>query len=77
MTNLVNILKYCPEGTKLYSPIFGEVTFKKISSSNDIFCRVTKDNGKAGMAAMFMYAKDAQAVIDNPNFRDILDTLCK
>lgn len=31
----------------------------------------------AGMAAMFMYAKDAQAVIDNPNFRDILDTLCK
>ena len=29
MTNLVNILKYCPEGTKLYSPIFGEVTFKK------------------------------------------------
>ena len=32
---------------------------------------------KAGMAAMFMYAKDAQAVIDNPNFRGILDTLCK
>lgn len=31
----------------------------------------------AGMAAMFIYAKDAQAVIDNPNFRDILDTLCK
>lgn len=32
---------------------------------------------KAGMAAIFMYAKDAQAVIDNPNFREILDTLCK
>lgn len=31
----------------------------------------------AGMVAMFMYAKDAQAVIDNPNFRSILDTLCK
>lgn len=31
----------------------------------------------AGIAAMFMYAKDAQAVIDNPNFRNILDTLCK
>lgn len=31
----------------------------------------------AGVAAMFMYAKDAQAVIDNPNFRSILDTLCK
>lgn len=31
----------------------------------------------AGVAAMFMYAKDAQAVINNPNFRSILDTLCK
>lgn len=32
---------------------------------------------EAGMAAMFIDAKDAQAVIDNPNFRSILDTLCK
>lgn len=31
----------------------------------------------AGVAAMFMYARDAQAVINNPNFRSILDTLCK
>ena len=32
---------------------------------------------KAGMTALFINAKDAQAVIDNPNFRSILDTLCK
>lgn len=32
---------------------------------------------KAGMAAMFIDAKDAQAVIDNPNFRSILDILCR
>ena len=31
----------------------------------------------AEITAIFMYAKDAQAVIDNPNFRSILDTLCK
>ena len=31
----------------------------------------------AEITAMFMYAKDAQAVIDNPNFRSILDTLCR
>lgn len=30
-----------------------------------------------GMTALFIFAKDAQAVIDNPNFRSILDTLCK
>lgn len=28
--NLVEILKDCPEGTKLYSPIIGEVEFKHI-----------------------------------------------
>ena len=51
MTNLINILKYCPEGTKLYSPIFGEVIFKKISSSNNILCRVPKGNGDITTAA--------------------------
>lgn len=57
MTNLANILKYCPEGTKLYSPIFGEVTFKKISSSNDIFCRVTKSNGDITTAAFTCFGR--------------------
>ena len=28
--NLVEMLKDCPEGTKLYSPIIGEVVFKRI-----------------------------------------------
>ena len=31
--NLVEILKDCPKGTKLYSPVFGEVEFENI---NDI-----------------------------------------
>lgn len=31
----------------------------------------------AEITVMFENEKDAQAVIDNPNFRDILDTLCK
>ena len=46
MINLVNILKYCPEGTKLYSPIFGEVTFTRISIINTILCKATKSNGE-------------------------------
>ena len=31
--NLVEILKDCPERTKLYSPIIGEVEFKRIKYS--------------------------------------------
>lgn len=33
--NLVEILKDCPKGTKLYSPIYGEVEFLKIKDIND------------------------------------------
>lgn len=42
-----------------------------VNNSNNDFTQ------KAGMAAIFINAKDAQAVIDNPNFRSILDTLCR
>ena len=45
MINLVNILKYCPEGLKLYSPLFGEVTFKEISNNDTILCDSIKYNG--------------------------------
>ena len=46
MINLVNILKHCPEGTNLYSPLFGKITFKAISSRNNILCKATKYNGE-------------------------------
>ena len=46
MINLVNILKHCPEGTKLYSPIYGEVTFIRISIINTILVKATKSNGE-------------------------------
>ena len=32
MINLVSILKNCPKGTKLYSPIFGEVTLYSVNN---------------------------------------------
>lgn len=51
MTNLVNILKHCLEGTKLYSPIFGEVTFKRISSSRNILGEAIDYNGESRTVA--------------------------
>ena len=32
--NLVEILKDCPKGTKLYSPVFGDVEFAKVRLNN-------------------------------------------
>ena len=40
--NLVEILKDCPKGTKLYSTVFGEVNFVKIDNSSRIFPIVVK-----------------------------------
>ena len=46
--NLVEILKDCPVGTKLYSTIYGEVEFKAIKPDDDypIKCRVDYNNCK-------------------------------
>lgn len=34
-TNLVEILKDCPQGTKLWSPIYGDVTLLSVIQEND------------------------------------------
>ena len=40
--DLTKILKDCPKGTKLYSPIFGEVEFEKIGSNKEDAIVITK-----------------------------------
>lgn len=44
MTNLVSILKHCPEGTKLYSPVYGEVVLDSVQSKS-IYTLVKTNNG--------------------------------
>ena len=48
--NLVEILKDCPKGTKLYSPIFGEVELDKIDIHSDTPIRVLCKYGKDGFS---------------------------
>ena len=38
--NLAKILKDCPEGTKLYSPVFGDVEFVKVFPDNFFLCPI-------------------------------------
>lgn len=35
--NLVEILKNCPEGTKLYSTTYGDVEFIRVNQNNDVY----------------------------------------
>lgn len=44
MVNLVNILKHCPEGTKLYSPVYGEVVLDSVQSKS-IYTLAKTNNG--------------------------------
>lgn len=46
MVNVAEILKDCPKGTKLYSPIFGDVYFDMVSPTSIISITINK-NGKS------------------------------
>ena len=75
LNQLMNIAYYY--NGKQYMRVGYNIGYNKL---DDKYFVENLDNNftqEAGMAALFMYAKDAQAVIDNPNFRGILDTLCR
>ena len=46
--NLVEILKDCPKGTKLYSPIYGDVEFDCIKKRGDFPIKFVKSDGDRG-----------------------------
>ena len=45
--NLVEILKYCPKGTRLYSTVYGEVGFKEIGNG-EFPVKYVKSDGSLG-----------------------------
>ena len=64
--NLVEILKDCPKGTKLYSPLFGEVEFVKIDNDSDIYpivINATGDYYVFTQQGKFNYKKQGECVL--------------
>ena len=75
LNQLINIAYYY--NGKKYIRVGYYIGYDKLK---DVYFVEDLDNNftqAAEITALFMYAEDAQAVIDNPNFRVILDTLCK
>ena len=75
LNKLMNIAYYY--NGKQYMRVGHYIGYDKLK---DVYFVEDLDNNftqAAEITALFMYAKDAQAVINNPNFRGILDTLCK
>lgn len=60
--NIVELLKYCPKGTKLYSTVFGEVEFSKINPDDMIVINV-KDNGPRVFLRNGSYSKYGECVL--------------
>ena len=56
--DLTKILKDCPKGTKLYSPIFGEVDFEKIRSDDENAIVITKGDVTASFTKEGFYYAD-------------------
>ena len=46
MINIAEILKDCPKGTKLYSPLFGDCMFREIDNSSNFEIVVEIENGE-------------------------------
>lgn len=46
--NLVEILKDCPKGTKLYSTVYGEVEFDRIENGSEYYVKYVKSDGSLG-----------------------------
>jgi hypothetical protein len=46
MINIAEILKDCPKGTKLYSPLFGDCMFREIDNSSNFKIVVEIENGE-------------------------------
>ena len=64
--NLIEILKDCPNGTKLYSPLFGEVEFVKIDNDSDIYpivINATGDYYVFTQQGKFNYKKQGECVL--------------
>lgn len=66
--NIAEILKDCPKGTKLYSPVFGDVEFDKVTQGSDEVCgsidRIRVEYLKKNRS-MTLYANGKMA--DNPD----------
>ena len=56
--DLTKILRDCPEGTKLYSPIFGEVDFEKIRSDDENAIVITRGYVAASFTKEGFYYAD-------------------
>lgn len=64
--NLVEILKDCPKGTKLYSPVYGDVELVDVYQDNLPYPIKTRTNPNAtGMFSSVSFTKDGRIFVEH------------
>lgn len=76
LNQLLNIAEYYNVKTKNDNWVYF-IAYNKLNSRYYVERLSIQDSTFTGIIAIFDDAEDAQAVIDNPNFREILDTIYK
>lgn len=65
--NLVELLKDCPKGTKLYSPVCGEVEFVAVAINNSDYPIITRDSDDIKQIftekGYYVYSRFAECVL--------------
>ena len=73
LNQLLNIATYYNSKVKEPDYLY-TISYNKFNNS---YCVSTRISYVTGITALFTRKEDAQEVIDNPNFREILDTIYK
>lgn len=77
LNQLLNIAEYYNRKSKITKGLRYKITYIEYTGKYDIHFHNVDDDIEYGISVIFNRAEDAQAVIDNPNFREILDRVYK
>lgn len=77
LNQLLNITEYYNRKSKITNGLRYKITYIEYTQHYDIHFHNVGDDIEYGISVIFNRMEDAQAVIDNPNFREILDMVYK
>lgn len=77
LNQLLNITEYYNRKSKITNGLRYKITYIEYTQHYDIHFHNVGDDIEYGISVIFNRMEDAQAVIDNPNFKEILDIVYK
>ena len=77
LNKLLNIAEYYNRKSKITSGLRYKIAYIEYTQHYDIHFHIVGDYIEYGISVIFNRMEDAQAVIDNPNFKEILDVVYK